>query len=182
MLWYQRNLIWNFLFLFHNEISLRFDLCFAKFALIICFPLKFIYQMLTSEDIAFSTVDCYSDSFVFGASTWFFKRFRPLRLSNVPGRFWAFHDSFWSLLALKRLQTVKNAHGTFRNAYANSQKRWTLRNAKTPWNEKWKTFMLTLQKRILKKLKATTKKDLKSLKLTFKLLQRERDFTNVSDL
>jgi hypothetical protein len=181
MLWYQRNLIWNFLFLFHNEISLRFELMLCQVCPNYLFSLKIYLPNVDSisEDIAFSTVDCYSNSFVFGASTWFFKRFRPLRLSNVPGRFWAFHDSFWSLLALKRLQTVKNAHRTFRNAYANSQKRWTLRNAKTSCNEKWKTFMFTLQKRILKKLKATTKKDLKSLKLTFKLLQPERDFTNV---
>ena len=35
----------------------------------------------------------YSDSFVFEARTWIYNRFR---LSNVPDRFWTFHDRIWS--------------------------------------------------------------------------------------
>ena len=35
----------------------------------------------------------YSDSFVFVARTWIYNRFR---LSNVPDRFWTFHDRIWS--------------------------------------------------------------------------------------
>ena len=51
--------------------------------------------------------------------------------SNIPHRFWTFHDRFWAFLvikSLKRSKTAKNDHGTFRNG----QKRSCKRSCKRP--------------------------------------------------
>ena len=62
-----------------------------------------------------------------------------------------------TFLILKRSQTVENVHDTFTQTFRNGQRlqRWTVRNvwersswnAETPWNEKWKKFSYTFQKR-----------------------------------